>query len=40
VESALYVKKNGSQYMVQKKCGMGERVFNGCKKRGVDVSIY
>ena len=40
VESALYVNKKGSQYMVLKKCGMAERVVNGCKKRGVDVITY
>ena len=26
VEATLYVKKNGAQYMVQKKCGVGERI--------------
>ena len=40
VESALYVKKNGSHYMVIKKCDMAERVVNGCKERGVDVITY
>ena len=40
VESALYVNKKGSQYMVLKKCGMAERVVNGFKKRGVDVITY
>lgn len=33
-------RKNGAQYMVLKKCAMAERVVRGCKKRGVDVSIY
>ena len=32
--------KNGSQYMVLKKCGMAERVVHGCKKKGVDVITY
>lgn len=31
---------NWSKYMVKKQCGMGERIFKGDKKRGVDVIIY
>jgi len=37
VESALYVKKNGAQYMGFRKCDMAKWVLNGCEKRAVDV---